>query len=80
MRLTSSKLFGKKRLWPSFKAISRNLPGETEENHQNLSKYSRPPGRDLNVGIVEYEAEVLTTRPRRSVGFLLNTENLKYVS
>jgi hypothetical protein len=36
------------------------------------SQYSRSPGRDLNPEHREYEAEVLTTRPRRSVTFVLN--------
>jgi hypothetical protein len=39
----------------------------TEENHEE-SQDSRFPGRDLNTGHLEYEAGVLTTQPRRSVG------------
>jgi hypothetical protein len=36
-----------------------------------LSRYSRSPGRNLNPGPPEYEAGVLTIRPRRSVSYLL---------
>jgi hypothetical protein len=39
----------------------------TEKNHENLSKDSRPRSRDLNLKHPEYEAEVLATRPRRSI-------------
>jgi hypothetical protein len=38
--------------------LSRNLPRETDENHENLSQGSRPPGRDLNPGPCEYEEGV----------------------
>jgi hypothetical protein len=34
------------------------LPGVTEENHENLSQYSRFPDQDLKPGSTEYEAEV----------------------
>jgi hypothetical protein len=34
---------------------------------KSLSRDSRSPGRDLNLQPREYEAGVLTTRPRRSV-------------
>jgi hypothetical protein len=43
-----------------------NLPGGTEENHENLSQDSRSPGRDLNQEHPEYKAGVLPTQPRRS--------------
>jgi hypothetical protein len=36
----------------------------------NLDQDSRSPGRNLNLGPPEYEAGILTTRPRRSVMFL----------
>jgi hypothetical protein len=45
------------------------LSGGTEQNR--LSQDSRSPGRDLNTGRPEYEAGVLTTRPRRSVRRIL---------
>jgi hypothetical protein len=44
-----------------FKALFRVLSGRTEEN-QNNPQDSLFPGRDLNPGPLEYEAEVLTTR------------------
>jgi hypothetical protein len=34
---------------------------------KNLIWDSRSPGQDLNPGPLEYEAEMLNTRPRRSV-------------
>jgi hypothetical protein len=30
-----------------FKIVPQNLPGEAEENHENLGQDSRVPGRDL---------------------------------
>jgi hypothetical protein len=38
---------------------------------KNLSQDSRSRGRDLNTGLPEYEAGVLTTRTQRSVSVLL---------
>jgi len=46
----------RKRPWPNFKVLSQHLPGETEENHENLSHDSRSQDRDLNQGPPEYEA------------------------
>jgi hypothetical protein len=46
--------------------LFRHFPGGTEKN-QNVSQHSLSPGRNLNPGPPEYEAGVLTTRPRRSV-------------
>jgi hypothetical protein len=43
----------------NFKVLSRNLPGGTEEKHENLSQDSWPPSRDLNPGPPEYEAGVV---------------------
>jgi hypothetical protein len=40
---------------------------DLRETTQHFSQYSRFPGRHLNPGPPEYEAGVLTTRPRRSV-------------
>jgi hypothetical protein len=34
---------------------------------KNISQYSRNPGPDLNLGCLEYETGVFTTRPRRSI-------------
>jgi hypothetical protein len=49
------------------KALTQHFPVGAEENHGNLSRDSRSPGRDLNPGASEYEAGVLTTQLRRSV-------------
>jgi hypothetical protein len=46
-----------------FKVLSRHSSGGTEENHEK----PRSLGKDLNPGPTEYDAGVLTTRPRRSV-------------
>jgi hypothetical protein len=62
--------------WKGFgrKLLSSNLgyyPGTClqglRKTTDNLSQDSRFPGRDLNLEPPEYEAGVLTTRPRRSV-------------
>jgi hypothetical protein len=50
-----------------FKALSRHLPGGTEENNENHSRDSWSPGRDINPEPPEYETGMITTRPRRSV-------------
>jgi hypothetical protein len=47
--------------------LSRNLPGGTEENHENLIQNSRSPGVHLRPGPPEYRAEVFSARPRSSV-------------
>lgn len=46
----------------------RNLPRGTEENHEETNQDNRSSDQDLYPGHSEYEAEVLTIRPRRSVG------------
>jgi hypothetical protein len=51
----------------NFKALYRNLPGGTEENTENLGQDDRCPGRNLKPGLLEYEAGLLTIRPRRYV-------------
>jgi hypothetical protein len=51
--------------WKGFREIlSLHSPGGTEENHKNSVRIA---GQDLNQGPPEYEARVLTTRPRSSV-------------
>jgi hypothetical protein len=45
---------------PKIKVLSRHLRGRSEENHETLGQDSRSPGQDLNPGIPEYEAGVLT--------------------
>jgi hypothetical protein len=37
----SWKGFGRKRLWPNFKVLSRHSPEGTEENHENLNQNSQ---------------------------------------
>jgi hypothetical protein len=53
------KGFSRKRPWPNCKLLSQHSPGETEENCGNHNQESRHPGRDLNRGPPEYEAEVV---------------------
>jgi hypothetical protein len=64
--MTNCKLFGRKKLWHNFKVLFRHSHGETKENDEKPQN-SRSPGRDLNQELIEYEAEVLTTQPQRSV-------------
>jgi hypothetical protein len=51
--------------------ILRYYPGigleELRKTTKNLNQDSRFPGRDLKPGPTEYEAGVLTTRPRLSI-------------
>jgi hypothetical protein len=58
---------GRKRSWPNL----RYYPGICLEGlrkaTKNFSQDSRSPGRDLNSGPPEYEAGMLTTRPRCTV-------------
>jgi hypothetical protein len=61
-----------KRMWKKavvtwFKVQSWNLFRGTEQDHENLSKYSQFQGLDLNTVSPEYEAGMLTTRPWYSV-------------
>jgi hypothetical protein len=51
---------GRKQLRPNFKALSQHLPGETEENHENVSHNSRSCDLELSLGPPEYEAGVFT--------------------
>jgi hypothetical protein len=39
--------------------IQDHLPAKTEQNHENLNQNSRCPGRDQNLGPLEYESELL---------------------
>jgi hypothetical protein len=50
--------------------LALNLAVRTEENHEHLSQDSRFPGRYLNPGPREYEAEVLTIPVQRFVPLL----------
>jgi hypothetical protein len=51
--------------------ILRYCPGILLKGVRNITKHisqdTRSPGRDLNLGLPEYEVGVLTTQPRRSV-------------
>jgi hypothetical protein len=50
-----------------FKVISRNLPGETEENHETFSQDSWHTGQHLNQIPPEYKSEALALVPIYSV-------------
>jgi hypothetical protein len=53
-----------------FKELSRHLPGETEEIHEETpGQWS--PGRDLNPGPPEYEPGVATIQLLLSVTFFV---------
>jgi hypothetical protein len=69
--MMNSKRFGSKLSWPNFKGLSRNSLGGTEENHKTSIRRAGRRDRVLNLGPPEYEAGVLTTRPRRLVGRFL---------
>jgi hypothetical protein len=59
------KVCDRKRLSSNFKTISWNLPeGGLRKNTKSVSQDSRSPDRDLNAIPPEYEAVVVTTRPR----------------
>jgi hypothetical protein len=61
------KGFGRKRSWLNFTVLP-SIPLEGLRNTTKiLSQDNRSPGRDLSPGNPEYEAGVLTIRPRRSV-------------
>jgi hypothetical protein len=57
---------GRKRSGGNFKVQAMNLPGGTEESHEDPQD-NRSAGRDVKLEPPEYEAEMLTTQPRRSV-------------
>jgi hypothetical protein len=59
----------RKRPWPNLRYSPVICLEGLRKNTKNLSQDSRCPGRDLNLGPPEYEAGVLTTRPRRSVAW-----------
>jgi hypothetical protein len=60
-----------KRSWPNLRYYPGIRLGGLRKTTKNLSQGSRSPGRDLNPGPPEYEAGVLTTRPRRSVNLII---------
>jgi hypothetical protein len=53
-----------------FKVLAQHFHG-LRKTTKILSQDSRSPGRDLNAGPPEYEAEVLTTRSLRLVYFYI---------
>jgi hypothetical protein len=61
------KIFGSKRLWLNFKVLSWNSPGGLKKTTKKLNQDSWFPGLVLKPEYPQYEAEVLTTRPRRTV-------------
>jgi hypothetical protein len=63
---------GRKRSWPNLRYYPGTRLEGVRKTTKSLSQDSRSPGRDLNPGPAEYEARVLTTRPRRSVKMCVN--------
>jgi hypothetical protein len=53
-------------------------PEEFRKTAKNTCQYSRSPGRDLKQNLPEYDAGVLTTRPRRSVLVGRNIFNVNF--
>jgi hypothetical protein len=68
------KGFGRKRSWPKFKVLHRYSPGVTEKQRKtkNSIRIGGSRGRDSNPELPKYEAEVLTTRPRLSISFIIS--------
>jgi hypothetical protein len=52
-----------------FRELTQHLPRGTEKNHENLSRDSRYPSRELNTGPPKYATGKLTTLPRRSMTY-----------
>jgi hypothetical protein len=70
------KISGRKGLWPNLKKayyLGIRLEG-LRKTAKPPRDDSRSPGRDFNPGSPEYEAVVLTTRPRRPVLNLIKVE------
>jgi hypothetical protein len=44
------KGFGRMRLWPNFRVLSRHSPGGTEKNHAKPARIAGRQGQDLNQG------------------------------
>jgi hypothetical protein len=60
-----------------FEVLYRQLPGEARDYHEkNSSLYSWSPGKDLNPRLIEYDAQILIPRRRRSVCALNRTLNM----
>jgi hypothetical protein len=58
------KGFGRKRSWYHFQVLSQNSTVGLKKTTKNLNQNSRSPRRDINQAPPEYEAGMLTTRPR----------------
>jgi hypothetical protein len=58
---------GRRLSLPNLRQYSGIFVEGLRKTTKNFSHDSRSPGRDLNPGPLEYKAEVLTTRPRRSI-------------
>jgi hypothetical protein len=70
------KRFGRKRSWPNTKVLLRHHLESLRKTTKTLSHVSRSPGRNLNSGPPEYDAGMLTIRPRLSV-FIEDDSELK---
>jgi hypothetical protein len=71
--------FGRKRPWPNFKVLSRHSPGGLRKATKDVSQDCRSADQDLIHRSPEYEAEILTTRPRRSVLLLIALRSAKLI-
>jgi hypothetical protein len=63
------KEFRRKRSWPNLRYCPGIRLNGLKKPTKNLSQDSRSSGQDLSPGPSEYEAVVLTARPRCSVQF-----------
>jgi hypothetical protein len=61
------KVCERKWLLPNVKALSQNLSARTEENHEEPQPGFPVSRLRFEPGPSEYEAEILVTRPRRSM-------------
>jgi hypothetical protein len=67
------KGFGRKPSWPNLRYYPGIRVVRLRKTTKPMSQGSRSPGRDLNPGPPEYEAVVLTTKPRRLVVIGVNS-------
>jgi hypothetical protein len=63
------KWCGGKRFWPNLRHYAGICLDGIKKAKKNPSQNSRSPCQGLHQGLSDYEAGVLTTRPRRSVSF-----------
>jgi hypothetical protein len=64
------KGYGRKWLWPNLKYYFRIFLEELKNITKNISQDCGKPGLDLNPGLPEYKAKMLTTRSRRQLALL----------